>query len=212
MNNLLTFRFLALAAFFSGVTICHAATYTPTIFTDPPVSGGVNSANGVITGGAGNGQVSLRSAVIASNAKVPGRTRSPLGRALTLSASPAVARRRIARKSGDLDINGSLAINGNGSDEHNHHRPTTTRPAATGRFRRQSNRRFQRADGQFQRPDNSKRLQQRRQLPGTFFETGGGIDFFLTGTGNNYSVTNCVVTNNRVQGSSPESRRGDQCG
>src|SRR4051794_15443881 len=46
-------------------------TYTPTITTDPAVSGvgiSVNATNGVITGGAGNGQVSLRSAVVAANA------------------------------------------------------------------------------------------------------------------------------------------------
>lgn len=44
-----------------------ANIYTPTIFTDPSIAGGVNSANGVITGGAGNGQVSLRSALKAAD-------------------------------------------------------------------------------------------------------------------------------------------------
>lgn len=34
---------------------------------------------------------------------------------------------------------------------------------------------------------------------GTFFETGGGIDFFLTGSGNNSSMTNCTITNNKTQ-------------
>ena len=43
-----------------------AATFTPTTLGDPPVTGGV-SGTGVISGGAGNGQVSLRSAVIAAN-------------------------------------------------------------------------------------------------------------------------------------------------
>ena len=34
-----------------------ATTYTPTILTDPAVSGGVNSANGVITGEIGRAHV-----------------------------------------------------------------------------------------------------------------------------------------------------------
>src|SRR5262249_21174861 len=37
---------------------------------------------------------------------------------------------------------------------------------------------------------------------GFFQETGGGIDFFLTGTGNAYSMTNCVVTSNEARGQS----------
>jgi hypothetical protein len=47
-------------------------TYTTTTFTDfaiTPGPGGVNTTTGQIVGGAGNGQVSLRSAVIASNFK-----------------------------------------------------------------------------------------------------------------------------------------------
>ena len=47
---------------------CEANTYTPTVFSDPPVSGGVNAGTGVITGGVGAGQVSLRSAAIAADA------------------------------------------------------------------------------------------------------------------------------------------------
>ncbi|HEY7709168.1 MAG TPA: HYR domain-containing protein, partial [Candidatus Entotheonella sp.] len=36
---------------------------------------------------------------------------------------------------------------------------------------------------------------------GTFFETGGGVDFFLFGSGNTYSMSNCIVNNNTVTGS-----------
>ena len=53
-----------------AIPLASATTYTPTIFTDPPISGAgisVNTTNGVITGGAGNGQVSLRSAIFAAN-------------------------------------------------------------------------------------------------------------------------------------------------
>ncbi|MBI2760816.1 MAG: DUF11 domain-containing protein [Chloroflexi bacterium] len=34
----------------------------------------------------------------------------------------------------------------------------------------------------------------------TFQETGGGIDFYLTGTGNAYSMTNVIVTDNQTTG------------
>ena len=47
-----------------------ATTYTTTTFTDFPITpglGGVNTTTGQISGGTGNGQVSLRSAIIASN-------------------------------------------------------------------------------------------------------------------------------------------------
>ena len=63
MKNL--FIFLSLAALLSATAL--ANTYVPTIFTDPTIAGGVNSANGVITGGAGAGQVSLRSAFKAAD-------------------------------------------------------------------------------------------------------------------------------------------------
>src|SRR5262245_50729612 len=46
-------------------------TYAPTSFQDFPVTGtgiSVNSSTGVITGGAGDGQVTLRSAIVAANA------------------------------------------------------------------------------------------------------------------------------------------------
>src|SRR5438552_13537332 len=56
---------IALSPFASSIT------YTPTTTTDFPVTGAgvsVNSTTGVITGGTGNGQVTLRSAISAANA------------------------------------------------------------------------------------------------------------------------------------------------
>ncbi|HZP65163.1 MAG TPA: Ig-like domain repeat protein, partial [Rudaea sp.] len=53
-----------------GATPAAGAVFTPTIKTDPPISGSgisVNTSTGVITGGTGNGQISLRSAVQAAN-------------------------------------------------------------------------------------------------------------------------------------------------
>jgi len=38
-------------------------------------------------------------------------------------------------------------------------------------------------------------------FPGSFFDTGGGVDFFLSGSGNTYSMTNCIITNNKATGS-----------
>jgi hypothetical protein len=38
-------------------------------------------------------------------------------------------------------------------------------------------------------------------IAGSFFETGGGVDFFLSGSGNTYSMTDCVITNNTATGS-----------
>ncbi len=106
---------LLVAAFIFSAAICRAVTYTPTIFTDPPLSGGVNSANGVITGGAGSGQVSLRSAVIASNANGVGADIITLGTGTYLLSISSGGTAENAAMSGDLDINGSLTINGNGS-------------------------------------------------------------------------------------------------
>jgi hypothetical protein len=63
-----TCRYLiALTVLLAWASDALANTYTPTIFTDPAITGGVNSANGVITGGTGNGQVSLRSALKAAD-------------------------------------------------------------------------------------------------------------------------------------------------
>ena len=93
-----------------------AATFSPTSTSDFPVSGtgiSVNTATGVISGGAGNGQITLRSAVLAANAN-PGSTISLLGQTYTLTIpgddgngdpNPAV---------GNLDVLASVTITGVG--------------------------------------------------------------------------------------------------
>src|SRR6266851_522355 len=46
---------------------------------------------------------------------------------------------------------------------------------------------------------------------GSFFDTGGGVDFFLTGTtvaGNSYSITNSVIKNNQIVANCAESHGG----
>ena len=61
---------VCLVMVYAGVVV-RAATFTPTTTSDFPVSGtgvSVNTGTGVISGGAGNGQITLRSAVIAADA------------------------------------------------------------------------------------------------------------------------------------------------
>jgi len=181
---------------------CHARAnnYSPTIFTDPAVSGGVNATTGVISGGAGAGQVSLRSAVIAANAHA-GADAITLGTGTyTLSLSSGGAAENAAM-SGDLDINDSVAITGNGPANTI---ITTTYDATCG-------------DGKVFGVDQDgshtgltvsftgltiqKGFNNGVGFAGSFFETGGGVDFFLSGTGNNFSMTNCVIANNTAIGS-----------
>ncbi len=202
MKNLIDLRLLACAAFFSSVAICCAVTYTPTTFTDPPVSGGVNSANGVISGGAGNGQVSLRSAIIASNANGTGADTITLGTGTYLLSITSAGGAENNAQTGDLDINGNLAINGNGSANtiiSTNYNSTCGDCKVFGVNQEGS---FSGLTVSFSGVTIQNGFNNGANFAGSFFETGGGIDFFLTGTGNNYSMTNCVVTNNQVTGSS----------
>ncbi len=64
------FRYLLIFASVIFWKVSGANTYTVTTTTDFPISGAgisVNSATGVISGGAGNGQITLRSAIAAAN-------------------------------------------------------------------------------------------------------------------------------------------------
>lgn len=129
--------------------VAQAVTYTPTIVTDPPVSGGVNSANGVITGGAGNGQVSLRSAVIASNANGTGADIITLGTGTYLLSISSGGAAENAAQSGDLDINGSLTINWQRIGQHDHLHELRFDLWRRQSIRRQSDWRFQWFDREF---------------------------------------------------------------
>ncbi|GEM_PF-3744561 len=66
---------------FSAAPGVRANTFTVSSTSDFPVSGGssVNTATGVISGGAGNGQITLRSAVIAANANAGSTIIIPAG-------------------------------------------------------------------------------------------------------------------------------------
>ena len=202
MKNSATFRLFAVATFLFVAAICRAATFTPTIFTDPPVSGGVNSANGVITGGAGNGQVSLRSAIIASNANGTGADTITLGTGAYLLSITSGGNAENNAQTGDLDINGNLAINGNGSANTIISTNYTSTCGDCKVFGVYQTGYFSGLTVSFSGVTIQNGFNNGANFVGSFFETGGGIDFFLTGTGNNYSMTNCVVTNNQVTGSS----------
>ena len=76
MTTLKFVPFALVLLFAFGFGEAHALSYSPTTFTDPPVTGAgvsVNTTTGVITGGAGNGLISLRSASLGANAN-PGST------------------------------------------------------------------------------------------------------------------------------------------
>lgn len=106
-----------LAIAVSGVA-SQAGTFSPTTPNDFPVSGtgvSVNTATGVITGGAGSGLITLRSAVIAANANSGSTINIPAGTyTLTIAGddgsvdpNPAI---------GDLDVTASIIIKGAGPD------------------------------------------------------------------------------------------------
>jgi len=96
-----------------------AITYTVTTVTDFPVIGGVTTATGAIIGGAGAGQVSLRSAIIASNANVGADiilfNAALNGLPITLSIVNAGGLNEDMCQTGDLDVLGDLTITGNGA-------------------------------------------------------------------------------------------------
>jgi hypothetical protein len=184
-------------------TVVLANTYTVTSLTDHPVSGAgisVNASTGMITGGSGNGLVTLRSAIIASNNNAGADVISLVNGTYLLSITSGGGYENSAL-TGDLDINGSLTINGNGAA--NTIISTNYTSACgdckvigvnqTGGF------------GGLTVSLNGITIQNGYNngagFAGTFYETGGGIDFFLTTPGTSYSMTNCIVKNNVVTGS-----------
>ena len=189
---------LLLASVFLNPAFANIYNVTSTV--DHPISGAgisVNTADGVITGGAGNGQVTLRSAIIASNAN-PGADIITLGNGTYLLSITSGGGFENAALTGDLDINGSLTINGNGPANtiiSTNYTATCGDCKVFGVNQDGSHRGLTVA---FNNLTIQNGYNNGAAFLGTFMETGGGIDFFLTGTGNSFSLTNCVVTNNRT--------------
>ena len=93
-----------------------AATFTPTSTNDLPVAGAgvsVNTSSGVISGGTGNGLITLRSAVIAANAN-PGSTINIPAGTYTLAIGGDDGNGDPDPTVGDLDVLASITIKGAG--------------------------------------------------------------------------------------------------
>lgn len=172
-----------------------AVVITPTTTADVPISGlaAVNAAGQITNQG---NAISLRSAVIATNA---------LAGADTIQLNAGVYQLTVAGSDntclgGDLDINDSLAINGVGAGA------TTIQmvpPGPAGDYKVIGVNQDGSHPGLTISINNVTITGGRNNFPssGTFQETGGGVDFFLTGTGNNFSMSGCVVTGNSATGS-----------
>jgi CSLREA domain-containing protein len=159
-----------------------AATFTVTKTTDT-------------NDGACNADCSLREAIVAANAAGGADAISlPAGTyTLTIAGSDNAAAQ------GDLDINDSVTITGAGAASSI---ISTSYTAACGDCKvfgvNQDGTHLSLAVGfsgvTIQNGYNAFNA----SCGGTFQETGGGIDFYLTGTGNAYSVTNSTLNNNKA--------------
>lgn len=163
-----------------------ATTYTVTRSDDP-------APNGCLVG-----DCSLREAIIDSNANPGADTivfNAGINPTLTISSGGTFEN---DAADGDLDINDSLTITGN-----NQTVISTTYTSACGDCKvfgvAQNG-----ASGltvSFSGVTIQNGFNNGTNFQGSFFETGGGVDFFLSGSGNTYSMTNCIITNNTATGS-----------
>ena len=176
--------------------------YTPTTTSDLaiPSLANVNSANGQIqgTGTGADGQVTLRSAVIAANAD-PNPDADTIVLAASATYTLSIAGNDADSLVGDLDINDSLTITGNnaiiqGATAFNSVTRTYTNSIGDkiiginqdgshrGLTVTVNNVTIKWGDNTIANGDPS------------FAYTGGGVDVFLTGTGNNINFNNCTIT------------------
>lgn len=142
---------------------------------------------------------SMRGAVIASNANGVG--------ADIITFNPGVAPQLTvvsgggaenAAATGDLDVNGSLTVTGNAPTT-----LTTTYTNACGDcklFGMNQTGAFSGINVGFSGMTMSGGVNNGAAFCGTFFETGGGIDFFLQSTGNVFSLSGSVLQGNTVTG------------
>jgi CSLREA domain-containing protein len=175
-----------------GLVILSKGSITPSVLMPLPVAGFVVTKNADTNDGTCDADCSLREAIVASNANGTGADtitfNAGINPVLTIPGSDNAA------AEGDLDINGSLTITGNAGNTI----IDTSYAAGCGDckvFGVNQSGTFTGLTVSF----NNLTIQDgfNDHAPtGNFQETGGGIDFFLTGTGNVYSMTNCVVTSN----------------
>lgn len=163
-----------------------ASTFTVTRADDP-------SPNGCLAG-----DCSLREAVIAANAN-PGADTIVFNAGINPTLSiPSGGGAENAAATGDLDIEDSVTITGN-----NQTVISTSYTAACGDCKV-----FGVAQNgtsgltvSFSGVTIQNGFNNGAAFAGSFFDTAGGVDFFLSGSGNTYSMTNCVITNNKTTGS-----------
>ncbi|HSB09838.1 MAG TPA: HYR domain-containing protein [Blastocatellia bacterium] len=159
-----------------------ATTFTVTRSDDPnPVACSV-------------GNCSLRAAIVAANANVGADTivfNAGINPVLTRTGSDNTA------SLGDLDINDSVTITGNGAANTVIDTTYTTGCGDCKVFGVNQDGTHTGMTVSFTGVTIQNGFNDFTPA-GTFQETGGGIDFFLTGTGVSYSLTNCVVNSNVV--------------
>ncbi len=146
-----------------------------------------------------NADCSLREAIVASNANGTGADiitfNAGINPTLTIVGGGAAEN---AAATGDLDVNGNLTITGNA--------PTTistTYTSACGDckvFGMDQTGGFPGIAVSFSGVTIQNGFNNGAAFCGTFFETGGGMDFFLQSTGNVFSMTNCIVQSSTATG------------
>jgi CSLREA domain-containing protein len=176
-----------------GLVILNKSSVLPTVLAPMAMAAFVVTKNADTNDGACNADCSLREAIVAANA-APGSTitfAAGVNPTLTRTGSDNTA------VNGDLDINASVTITGNtGAGGVPATTISTTYVSGCGDckvFGVNQSGAFTGLTVSF----NNLIIQNgfnTHVATGSFQETGGGIDFFLTGTGNSYSMTNCVVT------------------
>jgi hypothetical protein len=198
MKKYLNMRCLFTGILLSVISPLMANTYTVNTATDFPVSGGVVTVTGAIIGGAGAGQVSLRSAIIASNANAGADiilfNAALNGVPITLSIVNAGGVNEDACQTGDLDVTGNLTITGNGAANTIIQAGTTN---ANGIDKVFAINPFCNVAIAFTITGVTIRYGRNSQPFGApdFSYTGGGIDW--CGIGNStLTMTNCVIDNN----------------
>ncbi len=150
----------------------------------------------------GTGTCSLRDAIIFANT-APGSTITILAGTYTLSISSGGAAENAAA-SGDLDINASVTINGAGSGSTI---ITTTYTSACGDckvFGINQDGTHNNLAVSISGVTISGGFNNGAAYCGTFFETGGGIDLFMTGSSSSGSLTlsDVIIKNNKTTGCS----------
>lgn len=148
-----------------------------------------------------NADCSLREAIVAANANGVGADmitfNAGINPTLTISSGGSFEN---AAATGDLDINGSVSIIGNS--------PTTISTTYNNTcgdcklFGINQTGGFSSLAVSFSGVTMQNGFNNGAGFVGTFFETGGAVDFFFTGAGTSYSISNSTVSNSTVTGSS----------